>query len=564
MYLGLQSMFFKYVWDHQDPLLAARTLSTKSLSLAGCRRDTAAFQAIVCSTDPVVLTTSTEPLFWKAGPALIGRIEATLDGPIPVQMQLIGLIPDDNGCPTSDVLLDQQVLYVEPGRLQQVWIECQLAADLPPDSYHGRVSLYTHTLFEDERLQEECTFTLTVKDAVLPEPQAYKFYLDLWQHHSNIARKYQVERWSDEHFAILERYVQSLAQLGQKAATIIISEIPWAGQYSFRDREPSDLFEYSMARVTKDSDGFHYDFSAVGRYIELAERYGMAREIELFGLLNVWQAEAGYGPIVEGYPDAARIRYYDTTTNTFKFMHQRAEVEAYIQAVAAYFAEQGWSERVRVLADEPADIEKFLEQWQFLHQLAPSFKLKVAINHAEFLQQDIPGLHDAVPIISCALQEHQRLIERREGLPGTLLYYVCCVPQHPNTFLSSPALESRVIPWLAERLGLDGFLRWSYTAWPDRPLEKISYRPSCWPAGDLCLVYPGARGKPLLSLRYKWLQRGIRDYELMQLAKAAGRSEWVDALLQDVFRFQDAESVRSFEEMYSLQLDDYDRVMQKW
>lgn len=44
------------------------------------------------------------------------------------------------------------------------------------------------------------------------------FELDLWQHNANIARMHEVERYSDEHMAVLEHYVQSLAALGQKAS----------------------------------------------------------------------------------------------------------------------------------------------------------------------------------------------------------------------------------------------------------------------------------------------------------------------------------------------------------
>jgi hypothetical protein len=49
----------------------------------------------------------------------------------------------------------------------------------------------------------------------------------------------------------------------------------------------------------------------------------------------------------------------------------------------------------------------------------------------------------------------------RPDIPGKLLFYVCCGPDKPNTFIKSPAIESRLIPWLVEKLDYDGFLRWN-------------------------------------------------------------------------------------------------------
>jgi hypothetical protein len=558
-------MFYKYVWGHNGWSEVQQATAAKHLNLACCRRDSAAFQVLVAADEDFLLTTSTDPLFWKGGPLKIARLEIEMDAPVQTEVKLIGLIEDDDRCLKSDVLLEQSVLFVERRKIQQVWVECHTTDETRPGVYHGKVRLFTHTLFEDERLAGECTFSLSVKDYLLPEPQDYKFYLDLWQHNSNIARKYQVSLWSDEHFAILDRYLHSLAQLGQKAVTVVVSEIPWSGQYSHRDREPSDLFEYSMVRIIRGVDGrFEYDFSAMDRYVMLAEQHGISAEIEVFGLLNIWQdPDAGYGSVIEDYPDGVRIRYYDKGSGTFRFIRKREDFDAYVRALETHFIEKGWIERVRVLADEPKDFEVFQERLAALQETAPSFRYKVAIHHAEFIDKKLAGIHDYVPILNCVSAEYSQLMELKAQIPGKLLYYVCCYPEFPNTFISSPALESRVIPWLVEKLQLDGFLRWSYTVWPERPLEKLSYRSPSWKAGDMNLVYPGVTGKPLLSLRYKWLQRGIRDYELMQLLKQSGQASRVESVLNRVFRFRDAsdlspESKKNNTDLYSLEAADYD------
>jgi hypothetical protein len=567
MYFGLKSMYFKYVWGHNPWTGWREQCAGKRMQIACALRDSAALQAVVADEEDFLLTVSPDPLFWKGGPLKVARIELQMDKSVETQIKLIGLIEDDDRGMKSDLLLDQSHIFVEKRKLQQVWIECSTSANTPPGEYKGTIRLYTHTLFEDETPAGECEFTLQVKDVLLPEPKDYRFYLDLWQHNANIARKYDVPLWSDEHFALLDGYLHSLAQLGQKAVSCVVSEIPWSGQNSHRDRNPSDLFEYSMVRVERNEAGFEYDFSALDRYIRLAERHGISSEIELFGLLNIWQdPDAGYGAVVEGHPDGIRVRYLDRTTGRYRFVREREELDAYIGALEKHFAANGWIDRVRILADEPNDLQLFRSRLDALRKAAPRFRYKVAINHTEFIREKFEGMRDYVPLLSCIAAEYGRLSELRSSIPGKLLYYVCCHPPQPNTFIGSPSLECRLIPWLAEKLGLDGFLRWNYTVWPDRPLEAISYRSTSWRAGDMNFVYPGRTGKPMLSLRYKWLQRGIRDYELMQVLKETGRAEEVRRIVDGVFYFDDPAALhpdqrKAATELYSLEPSDYDRLL---
>ena len=112
---------------------------------------------------------------------------------------------------------------------------CRVPATLAPGRYEGQVKAYTQIGFEDEALAWSGTLTLQVADVTLPEVKDWSFYLDLWQHETNVALHHHVPLWSDAHFEILERYFASLAQLGQKAVTVIAAEIPWSGQKCFRD-----------------------------------------------------------------------------------------------------------------------------------------------------------------------------------------------------------------------------------------------------------------------------------------------------------------------------------------
>ena len=141
---------------------------------------------------------------------------------------------------------------------------------------------------------------------------------------------------------------------------------------------------------------------------------------------------------------------------------------------------------------------------------------------------------------------------------------MCCWPPIPNTFISSPLLESRLIGILTAYMDLDGFLRWNYTVWPERPRERISYRYPNWKAGDTNFVYPGNDGRPLLTLRYKNFKRGIEDFELINMVKklypdSCKRLEKIwDRLLysKDITDFHPSRGKKA-EELYSLDYEDY-------
>lgn len=568
---GIENECFKYVYGIRNPY-GLPFDERKEISLTCGRNDWAAVQLLLYSENEMLVCVNEDTCFYERGPIDIVRIKTEVPGldSGAVNMKLVGLIEDDDRQLKSDLLLDQPFIYVEARKVQAVWVEVKIGRDVKPGIYEAHITISGHRMFEDEEILGEQSFKIKVADLLLDSPAQYSFYLDLWQHNSNIARKYEVPLWSEKHFEIIERYVEALAALGQKAITVIASEIPWSGQFSSYDRvNPSNTFEYSTVRVALSAEGkWKYDFSPLNRYVRLCMEYGIDSEIEVFGLINIWLLEdVGFGSVIEDYPDGIRIRYLDEKTGTYKYIRRKSDLQSYITALEANFTENGWIDKVRVVADEPADVALFTERLNALKAMAPSFRFKAAINHASFIEEDIDGIDDYVPILPSACREYDRIQELRSSIRGRLLFYVCCWPDKPNTFICSPLIESRMIPWLAWYLDLDGFLRWNFTVWPDDPRNRISYRYPEWKAGDTNFVYPGKDGKPLLTLRYKNLKRGIRDYELMRKfgERHEGRVE-LEGRLKSVFYWKDPgeihpDSGKKREELYSVSYESYENII---
>ena len=492
----------------------------REIRLLAARNDWAAFQLGVTAEAPFLLSRVRDlTLSPRRGVRCI-RMEAWCEEEsLRPRVMLEELVEDNDRSRKADVLSRRECAEYPAYGVGMAWVELAVAPDAQPGIYAGGVKLFESDGLGDERPAGEVCFTLEVKAVTLPDNRDCPFELDLWQHSANIARMYQVERYGDEHFAILEEYVASLAALGQKCVTIVASDAPWCGQSCHRLADGSNVYEYNMIDIVRGRDGrFRYDYGKMQRYIDLCFRHGIDRWIKVFGLVCVWaDPEFGFGNRTEDYPDAIRLRYWDEADGCMRLMTRGEDIDDYIRALEAYFDRQGLLEKVLLSADEPMDFAYYQAIVDRVRRAAPRFRFFAAINHTEHIAQCRGNTDSFCLILPTVAQEWENVCAYRQEPGKTYTWYVCCGPAYPNMFLCSHLLETRLIGALTSFLGLDGFLRWNYTVWNPNPRETL-----CWHrflAGDNCFVYPGPDGKPLLSLRYMQLKRGVGDFALIDLVR---------------------------------------------
>lgn len=556
---GLQTEDFKLKWGNRSVFVPDQIDDyPKELHLPAGRRDWIAFQAVIWCRDPWTLNTGRDT--WVSQSENRPVLRAALESPFPAEVHPIDMHTDNDNLRKADAILTSPVLELAGNSTCSLWVEARIPEDTAPGEYTCMLSLYAGELFAPETKLASLPVTVTVYDSVMPSPAEHRFHLDLWQHLSNIARKHEVPLWSDAHFAVLENYAQSLGELGQKAVTLVVSEVPWAGQDCRNEyRMAANLFEYSIIPVTRTADGFVYDYRPMQRYIDLCAKYGIDREISIFGLANIWGG-GDFGGLAPDYPDKIKIRYLDEADGCYKYMTTAAEIDDYIRSLEQYFVTTGQIDKVRLAADEPGDIEAYRKTLEHLNTVAPAFRCKAALNHASFISEFEKEVDDYVPYIGTMADEYDIMKEYQKNLKGKrFLWYVCCGPAYPNTFIGSRLTESYFIGILTSYLELDGFLRWNYTVWNDDPRTDIRY--SNWAAGDTNFVYPAANGAPLLTLRYKALKRGIQFYELLERLRASGDTEGLTEAFGMVVREKDVReyyrTYHSLEELCSVDYADY-------
>lgn len=505
--------------------------------LFSARNDSVCFQLLIDSGTRCILNAGTSPaLTYEAG---LSRLRVAVDSPFPCTVRTEGYLKDENGVPCAEILWESPQTY-EGGLFAPAHILIDVPADAKPGQYAVTVRFFEAKGARGERKIFEETLPFTVFPYVLPSPQQWRCHLDLWQHNSNIARTFGTELWSDEHFAKMEQVIATLADLGQRSITVVVGDCPWRGWgcYLLKDH-PATLFEYSMIAVTQEKDGrFSYDFSALRRYIELCFSYGIRGDITVYGLMGIWSHMPLFpGTAPEDYPEQVLIRYLDEADGCFKYLKKTEDILAYIRALFDALREMGVFDLVRIGADEPADLAAYRKNVALLRSLAPDIKFKMALDKTSAIQTFSPDTDDIAASFPCSCENRALLKDVKQKKGTRLLFYVCNIPKNaPNTVLHNELYESTALAAIGYLFGFDGFLRWAYTCWTERPLEEIRYNNTALPAGDVNFVYPAKSGGVLFSVRYFALRKMLQIYEMLHLLKDRGREDAIEEALSLILK----------------------------
>lgn len=400
----------------------------------------------------------------------------------------------------GDPLLECETVDVPALRAQSVWYTFEVPGSASPGEYEGTLRLsadgYDSVTFD---------VTLEVREATVPDPGDGRFHLDVWFHADAVAAEHDLEPWSDAHWRTIERYLADLAARGQRVVAVPIVHQPWQIPWLSGRRRPQTAAGYESMVEWRYDGAWRFDFSRFDRYVETAFELGVGPTISAYSVLT--------------FRPPQRLSYRNPD-GEFVVEEVEAGSDRWREAWAAFLTDfvthlesRGWLERTYLGFDErPA--EQMREAVDLIEEVAPEFSDRIQIAGSvdvEEFADDLSVLHRHLPL-------DDDLLERRRESGRTTTYYVCVVPTHPNTFTVSPAVESRMIPWIAARENLDGFLRWAYNSWPEDPYRNPVFQ---FPQGDEYLVYPGEDG-PVSSVRWELLRDGIQEFELAARLRERG------------------------------------------
>ena len=379
-----------------------------------------------------------------------------------------------------DRLVKLESMAVPGKTIRPVWLAINIPKYTAPGKYKGNLTANC-----DGKVMT-LPFVLEVGKNVLPEPETWKFHLDLWQNPYAVARYFDVPLWSKAHFDKMRPLYEYLASAGQKVITTSIIQHPWNSQ-------TEDPFE-SMIGKFKGLDGsWKYDYTIFDKWVEFMMSCGITEQIDCYSIL----------------PWHLTFEYFDSALNctvSKKMDPGSKEYEDYLLPFLSDFAKhlraKGWMDKTCIAMDErPKDLLE--HAYAIVHKADKDFKIEGAVNYFG------PEVAERMYDISFAFREplltpEQLSSHLAKGNKVTI--YTCCSPQRPNTFIDSSPTESTFLGWYAAAAGYSGYLRWAYNSWVKDPNVDARFR--TWRAGDCYLVYPDGP-----SIRMERLIEGIQDFE---------------------------------------------------
>jgi hypothetical protein len=385
----------------------------------------------------------------------------------------------------EDAIDNVTSLALAANTTQPVWLSIRIPVDAHPGTYKGTIAV------EGADKELSLKYTVEVLNRTLPAPGNWKFHLDLWQNPFSIARIHGVENWSVEHLNALKPYMQMLADAGQKIITTSVIHDPWNSQ-------TYDVYK-SMVKWTLKKDGtWEYDYTVFDKWVSFMMSLGINKEINCYSMI----------------PWNLKFYYYDETLGKDTLLIATPGTAAYenhwkpmLMDFSKHLKEKGWFNITTIAMDE-RPMEHMQKVFRIIRNADKDFKVSMAGNYHPEIEKDLYNYCVASEFV---LSEEVMGRRKKDGLITT--FYTACPEEYPNVFTFSPPAEAAFMGWYAAGKNFDGYLRWAYNSWPEKPLQDSRY--GKWSAGDTYFIYPEARS----SVRFERLIEGIQAYEKVQILK---------------------------------------------
>ena len=430
----------------------------------------------------------------------------------------------------ADALSTDPPSVALPGDPFKAWVEIDVPQDACPGDYEGHLTVRDPS---DERVEVRLEVNLEVLAHDLPGPADWGFELDLWQHpewvlghHNDAHPEDPIERWSTQHYALLESSYRLLAEAGQKSITATLKD--------------GALGAPGMVKWTRAQDEarpWEFDFSVFGGHVTQLMNWGISQRIDAYGIVGWNRDEIPYW--------SERLQASRALRAPAGSAAHAAAWRSFLAEFRSYLKERGWFGITHLAVDEAPD--QLAALINLIHADSPDWKISLSYA-ADDLSEDLLEDVDTTNIF-LGVADYAGLPRAEDKV--RMIYTSCVYLQRaPITRLnlmltrdSSPA-DVEWITWYADKLKQDGYSRWAYDYWqsPD-PLDLT--RGLAHTSGDYALIYRSSNDaglEAMTSVRLETLRRGIQNFEKRRILRDLlsehndeSNSTRLNALLSDDF-----------------------------
>jgi beta-glucanase (GH16 family) len=404
----------------------------------------------------------------------VGYVRLTKNSDHTPETELARRAPND----FPDPLLEDAAVRVCPDSTQPALVRVAVPRTAAPGRYGGALEVRAGA-----NLLRTVPVTVDVMRVTLPSFPALR--LTNWFSRQAIAAHHHVEEWSEAHWQLLRAYADDMRAHGQ---TMFETDL--------------DLIGVSRAA----GGSFTFDYRRFDRWVELFRSAGL-RDIELMHLgrrREPWAWTNPFEPIPRRAPIAGTTDSADVP------------LEVFLKSLERHLERRGWiAQAFMHIADEP--VPENVASWRALsrraHAAAPRLKRIEAIQ-----VPDLSGDLEIWVVVEDVLDRwYDSTYRARQQAGGMALWsYTSWLPQgaYANRLIDYPLVKTRLLPWVARRYDVSGFLHWGLNQWPAG--DPVDPNKGLFAPGDDFIVYPGRHG-PRSSLRWEAFRDGVEDYGLFTL-----------------------------------------------
>lgn len=416
-----------------------------------------------------------------------------------------GILPD------LLVPLEEQNGYLNfVNDLALLWVEVSVGEEICAGEYD--INILLKGVCVDQKINTlnsdffECAYMkLNVSASVLPKGE---LIFTQWFHVDCIASAHNVLIYSEEHWALIAKYMKMAAELGINMITVP-ALLPALDTAPGTSRPNTQL-----VKIKKESSEYIFDFSNLRRYIRLALECGI-KHFEMTPFFSQWGCRYSPNIYADFNGEEKLIFGWHIPADSIEYSDF---LKIFVPKLLVVLKEEGiFGQTYFHLSDEPSasQIEHYEYASNLLRPLLSECKIIDALSNIEFYNR---GLVEH-PI--CTTDHIEPFISA--GVKGLWAYYCCAqYKEVSNRFIAMPSYRNRIIGIQLYKYGIEGFLHWGfnfyysqYSLYPIDPYVTTS-SDGIFSSGDAFSVYPGKNG-PLPSIRALVFREALEDIALCKL-----------------------------------------------
>ncbi|MBQ8685508.1 MAG: DUF4091 domain-containing protein [Clostridia bacterium] len=411
-------------------------------------------------------------------------------------------------------------LCLPPEQWRSVWVSLALDTDLPVGKFD------TEFVLIDEQGEEQSSLVYTVEilDCRLDKTD---LKLTNWMHYDCIANEHNVEPFTDEYYAVFERYLKAYVDCG---FTMLLTPLftPPLDTAVGGERRTTQL-----VKVKQVGEGYEFDLTDLEKFIRFVTARGI-EYIEFSHLFTQWGGTACPKIVAEVNGEQKRVFGWDTPSTSKEY---KAFLTALLPQLVLLMQRLGLDEKCCFhLTDEPTEehIEHYLSLYKLVKPLIGDIPTVDALSEYAFFEKG--GVDIPVPVLNASgrFRANKEIKE--------LYLYNCCSPMNmyfSNRFINMPSQRTRILGMQLYETGVQGYLHWGFNFYNSghsitriNPYEDTSAGDT-FPGGDPFIVYPTENGGVNGSIRFEAVAEGFQDYRALKTLEGYIGRERVLAFLHE-------------------------------